>query len=165
MQTRSQTRKLLEIPVSTRVESSKVDSSNMRNTKMQTRSQSRKLLENDTFEIPVSTLIDSSPVDSSPVDSSKVDSSKNQRKKNKENNNISIVIEEVNDQVIDSVTKRVLPDSINIKAPINCALYMPKYIQKPLYDVDIDFDEASEAWRSNKISIGNGQYKYKKRKN
>jgi hypothetical protein len=163
MQTRSQTRKLLllahtfEIPVSTRVESSKVDSSNMRNTKMQTRSQSRKLLENDTF---VSTLIDLSPVDSSPVDSSK-----NQRKKNKENNNISIVIEEVNDQVIDSVTKRVLPESININAPINCALYMPKYIQKPLYDVDIDFDEASEAWRSNKISIGNGQYKYKKRKN
>ncbi len=162
MQTRSQTRKLLLLAhtfESTRVES-KVDSSNMRNTKMQTRSQSRKLLENDMFEIPVSTLIDSSPVDSSPVDSSK-----NQRKKNKENNNISIVIEEVNDQVIDSVTKRVLPDSINIKAPINCALYMPKYIQKPLYEVDIDFDEASEAWRSNKISIGNGQYKYKKRKN
>ena len=127
---------------------------------MQTRSQTRKLLENDTFEIPVSTP---------------VDSSKNRKKKNEENNNdehISIVIEEVNDQDIDknvtSVTKRVLPDSIKCsssKAPINCALYMPKYIQKPLYDVDIDFVEASEAWRSNKISIGNGQYKYKKRKN
>jgi hypothetical protein len=125
---------------------------------MQTRSQTRKLLllaqENDTFEIPVSTP---------------VDSSKNRKKKNE---HISIVIEEVNDQDIDknvtSVTKRVLPDSIKCsssKAPINCALYMPKYIQKPLYDVDIDFVEASEAWRSNKISIGNGQYKYKKRKN
>jgi hypothetical protein len=40
-------------------------------------------------------------------------------------------------------------------------LYLPKYIQKPLYEVDIDFDEASEAWRANKTSIGNGQYKYK----
>jgi hypothetical protein len=32
----------------------------------------------------------------------------------------------------------------------------------PLYDVDIDFDEASIAWRANKKSIGNGQFKYKK---
>ena len=29
-----------------------------------------------------------------------------------------------------------------------------------LYEVDIDFDDASEAWRANKKSIGNGQYKY-----
>jgi hypothetical protein len=35
-------------------------------------------------------------------------------------------------------------------------------MQKPLYDVDINFDEASEAWRSNKTSIGNGEYKYNK---
>ena len=28
------------------------------------------------------------------------------------------------------------------------------------YDVDIDFDEASEAWRANKKSIGNGMFKY-----
>ena len=34
--------------------------------------------------------------------------------------------------------------------------------RKPLYDVDIDFDEASIAWRANKKSIGNGQFKYKK---
>jgi hypothetical protein len=40
-------------------------------------------------------------------------------------------------------------------------LFLPKYIQKPVYEVDIDFDEASEAWRANKTSIGNGQYKYK----
>jgi len=26
--------------------------------------------------------------------------------------------------------------------------------------VDIDFDEASECWKSNKKSIGNGSYKY-----
>jgi hypothetical protein len=30
----------------------------------------------------------------------------------------------------------------------------------PRYDVDIDFDEASEAWRANKKSIGNGMFKY-----
>jgi len=30
----------------------------------------------------------------------------------------------------------------------------------PLYEVNIDFDEASEAWKLNKISIGNGSYKY-----
>lgn len=29
-----------------------------------------------------------------------------------------------------------------------------------VYEVNIDFDEASEAWRANKKSIGNGIYKY-----
>lgn len=29
-----------------------------------------------------------------------------------------------------------------------------------LYEVNIDFDEASESWRANKKSIGNGSYKY-----
>jgi len=28
------------------------------------------------------------------------------------------------------------------------------------YTVDIDFDEASRCWMSNKLSIGNGSYKY-----
>ena len=32
--------------------------------------------------------------------------------------------------------------------------------QQNLYTVDIDFDEASKAWRENKKSIGNGSYKY-----
>ena len=59
---------------------------------------------------------------------------------------------------------RILPDTIkNVSYESEYTLYMPQYLQKPLYDVDIDFDEASEAWRANKISIGNGQYKYKKR--
>jgi len=31
---------------------------------------------------------------------------------------------------------------------------------KPLYEVNIDFDGASEAWRANKKSMGNGQFKY-----
>lgn len=37
-----------------------------------------------------------------------------------------------------------------------------------LYEVNIDFNEASEAWKSNKRSIGNGSYRYlcvKKNKN
>ena len=29
-----------------------------------------------------------------------------------------------------------------------------------LYEVNIDFDEASEAWKANKRSIGNGSYRY-----
>ena len=29
-----------------------------------------------------------------------------------------------------------------------------------LYEVNIDFDDASKAWRANKKSIGNGQYVY-----
>ena len=31
---------------------------------------------------------------------------------------------------------------------------------KKLYEVNIDFDSASEAWKSNKKYIGNGSYKY-----
>jgi hypothetical protein len=31
---------------------------------------------------------------------------------------------------------------------------------KYLYEVNIDFDGASEAWKANKKSIGNGSYKY-----
>jgi len=30
----------------------------------------------------------------------------------------------------------------------------------PLYEVNIDFDGASEAWKANKKYIGNGSYKY-----
>lgn len=29
-----------------------------------------------------------------------------------------------------------------------------------IYEVNIDFDEASEAWKANKRTIGNGSYKY-----
>ena len=29
-----------------------------------------------------------------------------------------------------------------------------------IYEVNINFDEASELWRTNKKSIGNGSYKY-----
>ena len=33
---------------------------------------------------------------------------------------------------------------------------------KPLYEVNIDFDEAHEAWVANKIKQKNGCYKYRK---
>ena len=35
-----------------------------------------------------------------------------------------------------------------------------KTTMAPLYEVNIDFDEASRAWKANKKSIGNGSYKY-----
>jgi hypothetical protein len=35
-----------------------------------------------------------------------------------------------------------------------------KYINSAIYEVNIDFDAASEAWKANKRSIGNGSYKY-----
>ena len=42
------------------------------------------------------------------------------------------------------------------------------YENSALFEVNIDFDEASEAWKANKRSTGNGCYKYvcsKKNKN
>ena len=33
-------------------------------------------------------------------------------------------------------------------------------IQRIEYEVNIDFDEASAAWKANKKSLGNGCYKY-----
>lgn len=35
-----------------------------------------------------------------------------------------------------------------------------KYENSSLYEVIIDFNEASEAWKANKRSVGNGCYKY-----
>ena len=35
-----------------------------------------------------------------------------------------------------------------------------KYDVSSLYEVNIDFDEASKAWKQNKLSIGNGSYRY-----
>jgi hypothetical protein len=37
---------------------------------------------------------------------------------------------------------------------------LTKYENVTIYEVNIDFDSASEIWKSNKISIGNGSYKY-----
>jgi hypothetical protein len=36
-----------------------------------------------------------------------------------------------------------------------------KEIHQNLYEVDIDFDSASAAWRANKRSMGDGSFKYK----
>ena len=35
-----------------------------------------------------------------------------------------------------------------------------KYINNALYEVNIDFDEASSAWRTNKKQMSNGMFKY-----
>ena len=35
-----------------------------------------------------------------------------------------------------------------------------KYEKSSLYEVNIDFDKASVAWKANKMSIGNGSYRY-----
>lgn len=35
-----------------------------------------------------------------------------------------------------------------------------KYDNSSPYEVIINFDEASEAWKENKLSIGNGSYRY-----
>ena len=35
-----------------------------------------------------------------------------------------------------------------------------KQQKQQLYEVNIDFDGASEAWKKNKKSVGNGCYKY-----
>ena len=39
--------------------------------------------------------------------------------------------------------------------PINLIL-----LKEPPYSVNIDFDNASKEWRKNKISLGNGMFKY-----
>lgn len=36
----------------------------------------------------------------------------------------------------------------------------PKQPAEEIYEVKIDFDGASQSWRENKKSIGNGTYKY-----
>ena len=38
--------------------------------------------------------------------------------------------------------------------------YVTEYNNPGIYEVNIDFDEASEAWNSNKIRTSNGEYKY-----
>ena len=37
---------------------------------------------------------------------------------------------------------------------------LTNYENNAIYEVNIDFDAASEAWKENKRSIGNGSYRY-----
>ena len=37
--------------------------------------------------------------------------------------------------------------------------------QKKIYAVEIDFDEATRAWRHNKVKIGFGKFQYVRRSN
>jgi hypothetical protein len=58
---------------------------------------------------------------------------------------------------IQSATKLPLSSSSVVQEP---RMVTRSSNNSPRYDVDIDFDEASEAWRANKKSIGNGMFKY-----
>jgi len=49
--------------------------------------------------------------------------------------------------------------NMQIRSQTNMQPISKKSNYLPLYD-DINFDEASKAWRENKKSIGNGMYKY-----
>ena len=48
------------------------------------------------------------------------------------------------------------------RSPAPSATARSKSVPPPtqLFEVNIDFDEASRAWRANKRSMGNGTYKY-----
>lgn len=61
-------------------------------------------------------------------------------------------LEEANVNTLD-LNRRVLPDTI-------LHSNLPKK-KGPQYEITIDFDEASKAWRANKIPIGDGQFKYR----
>ena len=52
--------------------------------------------------------------------------------------------------------KKVFP---NETQPFNMIL-LPE--RKKEYDVNIDFDHSSKAWRKNKIQLGEGMFKYKR---
>lgn len=60
-------------------------------------------------------------------------------------------------------TRSVVPISTSAVSPTSSHMITrikSGTIQPVTYDVNIDFDEASDAWRSNKKSIGNGMFKY-----
>jgi hypothetical protein len=46
------------------------------------------------------------------------------------------------------------------KQLINSTLSPADCVEKAKYEVNIDFDEASTAWKANKKSKGNGTYRY-----
>ena len=142
--------------------------------KMQTRSQTRKLLndpKNEMFEIPIVRPTTERPTTERPTTerptvrlTEKATTVRLTEKATTVRLTERPMVRPTERPTTTKVSARVLPDSIinGPSTPINCALFLPKYMQKPLYEVDIDFDEASEAWRSNKTSIGNGEYKYNK---
>lgn len=60
-----------------------------------------------------------------------------------------------------SMAKRALAKTVDLKQDnITLTIHENSGITREIYEVDIDFDGASEAWRSNKKSLGNGHYKY-----
>ena len=56
----------------------------------------------------------------------------------------------------------IIPEDVEIPEPINLANEFEDEVTSdlPKLSIDINFDEASEAWRANKIYEGNGTYRY-----
>jgi hypothetical protein len=66
---------------------------------------------------------------------------------------------------IQSATKLPIQSATKLPLSSSSVVQEPRMVTRssnnsPRYDVDIDFDEASDAWRANKKSIGNGMFKY-----
>jgi hypothetical protein len=57
--------------------------------------------------------------------------------------------------------KQSQPRMVTFVENIEIIEYSPSS-HKPLYEVNIDFDEAHEGWMANKIKKKNGCYKYRK---
>ena len=66
--------------------------------------------------------------------------------------------------VVDKIGILRLPSTDSSRSPSSFATLKTsdrsKQDENGLYEVNIDFDDASSAWRSNKKSIGGGCYKY-----
>lgn len=60
--------------------------------------------------------------------------------------------------LLEQPLEKVVPNILLFKKVV---IKQPLHNFAPLFEkVDIDFDEASRSWKSNKKSIGNGCYKY-----
>ena len=56
--------------------------------------------------------------------------------------------------------EKVVPNILHLEKVVPNPVHNLHNFIPPFQKVDIDFDEASRAWKSNKKSLGNGCYKY-----
>lgn len=57
-------------------------------------------------------------------------------------------------------SKKIIQEKLTNQTDKEMPVNIQQNILKNLLEVNIDFDEAINAWRSNKKSVGNGHYKY-----
>ena len=77
--------------------------------------------------------------------------------------NINININKNNNLLYDDEIKfnNSKENNLSYNSDVNFDAVIERLFEnKSLYKVDIDFDDASKAWRKNKVSIGNGNFKY-----